>query len=347
MPHRVTDLELAARLSYFLWSSTPDELLLDLAEAGELSQPETLEAQVRRMLDDSRSEALTDNFAGQWLYIRAVQDAAPDGATWPDFDAELRDSLQEEMRLFFESIARSDRDVRELLTARESWIDGRLAEHYGLEGFQPPADGSFVEVAFSGEQRGGLATLGGLMTATSYPLRTSPTLRGKWLLGHLLCAEPPAPPPGVEGLPQESETEAETLRERLSQHRADPSCAGCHGSMDELGFALEHFDPVGVWREDYGSGLPVDSTGTLPDGRSFDGALEMSAVIAEDPRFPTCLTRQLTTYALGRGPVPADRDPLVDIEAAFAESGYRFEELIVAIATSELFGSRRGGQEAP
>jgi len=342
-PHPVSDYELASRLSYFLWSSTPDEDLFALADEGTLHLPEVLTGQVRRMLEDPRSDALIDNFAGQWLFIRAIDDASPDGATWPDFDDAARSSLQSEMRLFFSGFL-DGRDMRELLTSKSTWLDSRLVEHYELdlpEG-TVPEDGGFVEVDFPDGPRGGLLGMGGLMTATSYPLRTSPTLRGKWVLGHLLCAEPPAPPAGVEGLLADEESDAETLRERLEQHRADPTCAACHEVMDEIGFALEPFDPVGVYRTEYAPGVPVDASGRFPDGTSFEGPRELTAVIAADDRLGGCIARQLTTYALGRGPIFADLEPMAEIEASFVDSGYRFEDLAVAIVTSPAFLTRRG-----
>jgi hypothetical protein len=339
----VSDYELASRLSYFLWSSMPDEELFQLASEATLHLPEILEGQVQRMLTDPRSDALIDNFAGQWLYIRAIADAAPDGATWPDFDEELRASLRAEMELFFTGFL-DGRDMRELVTASTTWLDSRLVEHYLLDlpAGTVPDDGSFVEVDFPDGPRGGLLGMGGLMTATSYPLRTSPTLRGKWVLGHLLCAEPPAPPPGVEGLAQEDEAEAETLRERLEQHRADPTCASCHEVMDEIGFALEPFDPVGVVRAEYATGVPVDATGEFPDGTSFEGPRELTAVIGADERLGRCIARHLYTYALGRGPVFEDLEPMTEIQARFVESGYSFRELAAAIATSGPFITRRG-----
>ncbi len=340
-PHPLGDYELASRLSYFLWSSMPDEELFAVAAEGQLGTPVVLEQQVRRMLADPKSDALIDNFAGQWLFIRAVDDAAPDGATWPDFDEAVRDSLQAEMRLFFAGFM-DGRDMRELLTAETTWLDSRLVDHYELTDVTVPDDGGFTEVAFPDGPRGGLLGMGGLMTATSYPLRTSPTLRGKWVLGHLLCAEPPAPPPGVEGLSQDEETDAETLRERLEQHREDPTCASCHEIMDEIGFALEVFDPVGVHRTEYGPDTPVDAVGRFPDGTTFDGPRELAGVVAADERFGQCIARQLYTYALGRGPEFADLDPRREVEATFAASGYSFEELVLAIATSGPFTTRRG-----
>lgn len=341
--HPVSDYELASRLSYFLWSSMPDDDLFALAHEGTLHLPEIVAGEVRRMLADPRSDALIDNFAGQWLFIRAIEDAAPDGATWPDFDDDVRASLQTEMELFFAGFL-DGRDMRQMLTATSTWLDSRLVEHYALdlpEG-TVPADGSFVEVTFPDGPRGGLLGMGGLMTATSYPLRTSPTLRGKWVLGHLLCAEPPPPPPGVEGLATEDEADAETLRERLEQHRADPTCASCHEVMDEIGFALEPFDPVGVHRTEYSPGVPIDARGTFPDGRSFVGPRELTAVIAADERLGGCIARKLYTYALGRGPVFEDLEPITEIEAAFIDSNYSFEELAVAIAGSGPFLRRRG-----
>jgi len=342
-PHPVSPFELAARLSYFLWSSTPDDVLLDAARADELQTDEQVSAQVTRMLLDPRSESLVDSFAGQWLYIRAVDDAAPDGATWPDFDEELRNSLKGEMSAFFRTFLREDRSMVELLTARESFIDARLAEHYGLDGFVPPADGGFARVAFDGSRRGGVLTQGGLLTATSYPLRTSPTRRGKWIMEQLLCSAPPPPPPGVEGLDEGSDgPEPETVRERLEAHVSDPTCASCHVRMDAYGFAMEHFDPVGVWRETDNT-QPIDATAEI-DGDAFDGALQMAQVVAADRSLTRCMGQQLYSFALARGVQTSDWPLLNGIHSDFEDAGFRLPALVHAIVLSPAFRSRRGGQ---
>ena len=343
-PHPVTPYELASRLSYFLWSSTPDAALLEAARRGELQTDEELSAQVRRMLADPRSEALVSNFAGQWLYIRAVDDAAPDGATWPDFDLALRSSLKGEMTQFFRTFLAEDRSMVELVTARESFIDERLADHYGLDGFTPPADGGFARVAFDGSRRGGVLTQGGLLTATSYPLRTSPTRRGKWIMEQLLCSAPPPPPPGVEGLDEGGAgSEPETVREMLEAHVSDPTCASCHVRMDAYGFAMEHFNAVGVWR-DTDNEFPIDATADI-EGVDFDGVLEMAEVVASDRSLTRCMGQQLYTYAMARGPQNTDWPLLNTIHDRFEEGGFRLPALVEAIALSPAFRNRRGGQE--
>ena len=345
-PHPLSPHELAARLSYFIWSSTPDDALLDAAASGALETDEQIAQQVARMLGDARAEALVDNFAGQWLFIRAVDDAAPDGATWPDFDDPLRAAMKEEMTLFFTTFLDEDRSMLELLTARETFLNERLAAHYGLTGFTFPADGSFTRVAFDGERRIGILTQGAMLTATSYPLRTSPTRRGKWMLEQLLCQGPPPPPPGVEGLAEDSTTQdPATVRERLEQHAADPTCASCHVRMDAMGFALEHFDAVGVWR-DSDQGQPIDAAAQI-DGEPFDGAVALGAWIASQRSVPRCMAQQLYTYALGRGPQTTDWPVINAINGRFEEGGYRLSELVEAIALSTSFRSRRGGQELP
>lgn len=335
VPGPLTDHEVASRLSYFLWSTMPDDELFAAADAGELHTEAQVAAQVRRMLDDPKAVALVDNFAGQWLYIRAIDSKSPDVWAYPGFDEELRDSMTEEMRRFFQSFVDRDRDLHELLLATEGEIDARLAAHYGL-----PAVNGWTEVDLASVDRGGLFGQSGLLLVNAYPTRTSPVLRGKWVLANLLCSEPPPPPPGVEGL-IEDDTDAQTLRERLEQHRADPVCASCHDQMDPIGLGLEHFDGIGAWRDE-DNGFPIDASGELPDGSTFYGARELSALIARDERYPTCITDKLFTYALGRSARYTDAPYLVAIEDRFAAEGYTFEALAVAIATSEPFRMRHG-----
>jgi hypothetical protein len=333
-PVELDDYEVASRLSYFLWSSMPDDELLAAAAAGELSTPDQIEAQVRRMIADPKAAALVDNFGGQWLFIRGVDDAVKDPIAYPGFDDALRASMKEEMRRFFDSFVHSERDMRELLTATEGEIDEVLAEHYGAPGVT-----GWQQVDLASLDRGGILGQAGLLTVESYPARTSPVIRGKFVLGQLLCDEPPPPPPGVEGL--DENIDAQTLREQLEQHREDPTCASCHVVMDELGFALEHFDATGAWRDE-DRGFPIDALGMLPDGTSFYGAREMSDVIAQDPRFPLCMVEKLYTYALGRVPTNTDNPYIDEVEQQFAAQGYTFEALAVAIARSDAFRMTRG-----
>ena len=327
---------IASRLSYFLWSSMPDTPLFEAAADGRLQTPEGIEAEVRRMLQDPRSVALVDNFGGQWLHIRNVETAAPDVWSYPEFDDELRAAMREEMDLFFETFITEDRSMLELLTGDDSFVDPLLAAHYGLDDF---AGDAFERVYFSGIPRGGLLGQAGLLTSLSYPTRTSPVRRGKFILGQLLCQEPSPPPPGVEGLPEAEDDEGLSLRERMEQHRNDPTCASCHATMDELGFGLENYDGIGQWRDAYGDD-PIDASGLLPDGREFLGGAELGALIAADPAFPRCVTQKLFIYAMGRPITLADRDSILGIEDAFESGEYRFEELAVALATSVSFRVR-------
>jgi hypothetical protein len=343
--HPLTGYELASRLSYFLWSSMPDDALLDAAASGALQDPAEIERQARRMLADPRAESLVDNFAAQWLYIRALTDASPDVWHFPQWDDDLRAAMTEEMRLAFRALLFEGHPASELLTRRSAFVNQRLAQHYGLTwpGGDPAA---FVEVAWPSDAlRAGVLTQGGLLTALSYPTRTSPARRGKWVLGQLLCTEPPPPPPGVEGLPM-VDTTGLSLRQRLEQHRADPTCAGCHSSMDPIGFSLEGFDGVGVARTE-DQGLPLDTSGTLPDGSSFNGPVELAAVISNDPRFPLCISEKMFVYALGRGAQRSDHPYLQQIADALMTSGMRLDDLAVHIATSEPFRTRRGEPPKP
>jgi hypothetical protein len=337
--HALTDFELAARLSYFLWSSTPDSTLLALAQSGELSKPEQIAIQVKRMLQDPRSDALTHNFAGQWLYTRALDDVNPDYAVFPDFDLELLAAMRDESNAVFEEFARSDRSFLEILDADFTFLNDRLAQHYGLAAVES-ATVTRVRLP-EGNSRRGLLSQAGLLTVTSYPKRTSAVRRGKWLLEQLLCAPPPPPPPGVEGLIEEDMSSA-TLRETLEKHRADPTCASCHITMDALGFALEQFDGIGAFRLEDRSGFPIDASGALPDGRQFDGATELSEMIKADKNFPKCVAERLTTYALGRGLYDEDECKLRNIVESTAAAGGSFESVAISIVTNPIFTQRQG-----
>lgn len=338
-PQPLDGYEVASRLSYFLWSSMPDDALFAAAADGTLDTPAGVEAQVARMLADPRADALVDNFAGQWLHIRAIEGKAPDVWAYPDFDENLRVSMIEEMERFFASFITADRDLRELLSATEGAIDARLAEHYELD----PVTG-WETVDLGAEGRGGLLGQAGMLMVNSYPARTSPVLRGKWVLGQLLCSEPPPPPPEVEGLIEE-DADARTVRERLAQHRADPACAVCHDAMDPIGLSMEHFDGTGAWRET-DNGQLVDASGILIDGTSFYGARELAAILAQDPEFTDCIAEQLFTYAIGRSPNGGDAAALEEVRTRFAAGGHSFGALAAAIASSDPF-RLTSGEEAP
>lgn len=335
----LNDFELASRMSYFIWSSMPDDELLDAAAEGLLQDPAEVEAQTRRMLRDPRSVALVDNFAGQWLYVRDIPNAFPDIGRFPEFDEALRDAMRSEMLLFFESFIAEGRDMRELLASDTTFVNERLAQHYGLPGV---TGAEFAEVAVGAAPRGGLLTQAGLMMVLSTPLRTSVVRRGKWVLSQLLCSEPAAPPPGVEGLPEDEDAViVGTLRERMELHRSDPTCAACHEVMDAIGFGLENYDGIGLWRVEE-AGDTIDASGSLPGNLAFDGALELSELLAEDDRFFECVAEKAYTYALGRGTTSNDEPYLRDIVRGFRERGNLFEELAVLIVTSEPFRRRRG-----
>ncbi len=335
----VSDLELASRLSFFLWSSIPDDPLLDLAEAGRLKDPAVLEEQVRRMLADYRSSALVDNFAGQWLYLRNLRSWKPSLREFPDFDGELRQALQQETELFFKSMLREDRSVLDLLSADYTFLNERLARHYGI----PDVYGSsFRRVTLSDGNRNGLLGQGSILTVTSRVNRTSPVLRGKWVLENLL-GTPPLPPPA--DIPPLNEKRGEigglTMRQRMQEHQSNPVCASCHAGMDPIGFALENFDAVGKWRSSEGN-APIDASGTFPDGTRFEGPAGLRKVLLSRPQqFVQTATEKLFTYALGREVEYYDAGALREILREAAPGGYRWSSLILGIIKSTPFQMRR------
>ncbi len=341
--YRLGDRELASRLSFFLWSSIPDEPLLAAAERGELRRPGELERQVRRMLADPRAAALVDNFAGQWLYLRNLAHIVPEPRRFRNFDNNLRRAFRRETELLFASIVAEDRSVLELLDADYTFVNERLARHYGIPGVR---GSHFRRVAVTDEHRRGLLGHGSILTVTSYANRTSPVLRGKWVLENLLGAPPPPPPADVPDLPEEDGSgPALTMRERLAAHRANPVCASCHATMDPIGFGLENFDAVGAWRQS-DSGEPIDASGTLPSGAAFEGPAELrGALLARPEAFVRALTVKLATYALGRGVEPFDAPAIRAILAEAAGSDYAFSSLVLGIARSVPFQMREAADD--
>ena len=341
-PYPVADLDLASRLSFFLWSSIPDEELLAAAEAGRLRDPGELERQVRRLVADPRSETLTTNFAAQWLQLRNLETTVRPGDPFSvAFDESLRQSMLRETRLFVDSIVRDDRSVVDLLTAGYTFLDERLAEHYGI----PGVTGSrFRRVDLPADSpRRGILGHGSVLTLTSHAIRTSPVLRGKWILDNLLGTPPPDPPPNIPALnDQRTQARRPTVRARLEAHRANPACSACHAMIDPTGFALENFDAIGRWRVVDESFNPIDPSGVLPDGRAFDGVAEMRDTLARDPRqFVTTVTEKLMTYALGRGLEHTDMPTLRRIVREAAADDYRFQSVVLGIVQSDPFLMRR------
>jgi hypothetical protein len=338
--YRLSSLELASRLSFFLWSSIPDDELLATAENGSLHKPEVIEKQTRRMLADARSRSLVNNFAAQWLHLRNLATITPDMRLFPDFDDNLRQAFRQETELFVESVMREDRPVTELIGARYTFVNERLAKHYGI----PNIYGSrFRRIDLPPDSpRGGLLRHGSILTVTSYATRTSPVIRGNWILTNILGVPPPPPPPAVPALKENtSGLKPMPMRERLAQHRANPACAGCHQLMDPVGFAFENYDAVGRWRDMEGN-LPVDASGGLPDGSKFVGVSGVEKAILDRPDlFLATFTEKLLTYAVGRGVEhydgPAVRRVLADARAG----GYRFSSFITGIVNSIPFQMRR------
>jgi hypothetical protein len=338
--YRISDLELASRLSFFLWSSIPDDTLLDLAVRGQLKNTGVLESQVRRMLADSRSSALVTNFASQWLHLRNMRGVTPDAVTFPEFDDNLREAFQRETELFIESQIREDRPVVDLLTANYTFLNERLARHYGI----PQVYGShFRRVDLSSPVRTGLLGHGSILTVTSYATRTSPVVRGKWLLENILGAPPPPPPPDVPALPENGETEkALSVRERMEQHRKNPVCASCHSRMDPLGFALENFDAIGKWREVGEDKTSIDASGVLPDGAKFDGPVELRGLLlGRRGDFVRTVADKMLTYAVGRGLDHGDRPIVRRIVREAEPSGSTWSSLVLGIVRSTPFQMRR------
>jgi hypothetical protein len=339
--YRISDVELASRLSFFLWSSVPDEELLDLAIRNRLRDRATLERQVKRMLVDPRSDALVTNFAGQWLFLRNLATATPDARAFPEFDDNLRQSFRRETELLVQSIVAEDRSVLDLLGANYTFINERLAYHYGIPGVY---GSRFRRVELEpGSVRTGLLGHGSILTISSYANRTSPVLRGKWVLENILGAPPPPPPPNVPSLKENNtEGKAPSMRERMAQHRANPACASCHQLMDPIGLSMENFDAIGRWRTRSEAGTPVDASGGLPDGSTFDGVTGLrQALLARPELFVSTITEKLLTYALGRGLEPYDAPAVRAITRGSRADAYRFTSLVLGIVESTPFQMRR------
>lgn len=339
--HKLNDYELASRLSYFLWSSTPDDALMQLADQGALQNPAALEAQVRRMLKDPKSRALTDNFAGQWLKVRALDLVTPDKTLFPTWDASLKDAMKEEARQYFTAFVQEDRPVSSMLDADFTYLNDRLADHYGLP---KPGSTELQRVSLSGTNRGGLLTLGSILAVTSHSTRTSPVLRGKFVLTSLLCSEPPPPPANVPQITDGSQPTG-TVRQQMEAHRANPVCASCHTAMDPIGFGMENFDAIGRHRTQDLGGFPIDSSGVLPSGQAFNGVSELAQLVKADPRLTECVANNLLTYAVGRGVTHDDAWAVQSVNEKAQARGGKLSDYLVEIALSPNFTSRRGEPE--
>jgi mono/diheme cytochrome c family protein len=336
--HRISDLELASRLSYFLWSSMPDDELLGVAEKDRLHLPDVLHAQMKRLLEDSRSRALVDNFGGQWLQFRNLDVLKPDAKKFPTFDAGLREAMRTETELFFGAVVREDRSILDFLDGRFTYLDERLAKHYGMDGV---TGREFRRVEVDGVQRSGVLTQASVLTVSSYPTRTSPVIRGKWVLENLLDTPPPPPPPDVPPLDEAAVGTTISLREQLEKHRSNAVCAGCHARMDPIGFGLENYDAIGRYRTSEGK-FSVDSSGVLPNGKSFAGAGELKTILRGDAQtFTRALSAKLLTYALGRGLESYDRSAIATVTNRVQQDGYRFSALVQAIVDSVPFQMRK------
>lgn len=334
--YAVSEYELASRLSYFLWSSMPDQTLFDLAGSGGLRKD--LENQTRRMLKDPKARALTENFAGQWLNLRLLREFNPDPTGFPTFNEKLRDAMQTETEMFFETVVKEDRSILDFIDADFTFVNDVLAKHYGIPGIK---GSQFQRVTLKGEERGGIITQASILAVTSNPTRTSPVKRGKWILENILGTPPPPPPPDAGELPEDKAELKGSLRQRMEQHRSKAICASCHQRMDPLGFALENYNAIGAWRTKDGK-FPVDNSGTLPSGQSFKGPKGLRDVLkSKHTDFRKCLSEKMLTYALGRGLEYYDRCAVDDICQTLVRSQDRFSAMILAIVKSDPFQKRK------
>lgn len=336
--HRISDIELASRLSYFLWNSMPDDELLSLAETKRLNVPAVLDAQVKRMLADQKAFALAENFAGQWLEIRNLDSIKPDPQKFPAWTPELRDALKTETRMFFDAMLRNNRPISEFLNARYTFLNEFLANYYGIPGVTGP---EFRRVNLTTNQRGGILSHGSVLAVSSYPTRTSVVIRGKYILQNILGTPPPPPPADVPALDEVALGSTMSLRQQMEKHRSDPVCASCHARMDPLGFGLENYDAIGKWRTQDGN-FPVDSSGVLPSGRSFSNPAEMRQILVELlPDFSRTLTEKMLIYSLGRGLERYDKPTVREITTRLAAADHGLQTLIFEVVRSLPFQSRR------
>jgi hypothetical protein len=342
--HRIGDYELASRLSYFLWSTMPDAELFRLAKEARLHDPQVLEQQVARMLKDPKSDALVDNFGGQWLQTRNLDELTPDPDKFPSYNADLRAAMKQETHLFFSYIIHQDRSILEFLTAKYTFVNDILAKLYDIPNVTGP---EFRKVDLTGTPRVGVLTQGSVLTVSSYPTRTSPVIRGKWILENILNTPPPPPPANVPSLKESEAGSAMSVRQSLEKHRADPVCAGCHARMDPLGFGLENFDGIGHYRTKDGK-FPIDSSGTLPNGKSFQTAEQLIQILQDDKdTFTRSLTEKMLTFAIGRGLERYDRPVVNAIAHKLADNQYKFSTLVMEIVNSAPFQMRRGEAATP
>ncbi|MDA0205794.1 MAG: DUF1592 domain-containing protein [Acidobacteria bacterium] len=337
----VADYELASRLSYYLWSSMPDDELMRLAGEGRLRDEAVLDAQVHRMLQSPKAQALVKNFGGQWLQFRALESIKPDRDVFPAFQEYLRKSMAEETEQFFAYIVQQDRPITDFIAADYTFLNEKLANFYGIPGVK---GNEFRKVDLAGTPRGGVLTQASILTVTSYANRTSPVLRGKWVLENILNAPPPPPPPGVPPLEESSVGPTASLRKKMEAHRTNTTCASCHARMDPLGFGLENFDAIGAWRTKDGE-HDIDASGKLPDGRSFNGPTELREILTADrDAFTVGMTERMLTYALGRGLETYDRRTVRSIARETAENDYRLSSLVAGIVKSLPFQHRQEGE---
>lgn len=337
--HRLSDVELASRLSYFLWSSMPDDELMGLAEAGKLKEPVTLDAQVKRMMTDAKAASFAENFAGQWLEIRNLDSIKPDPQKFPAWTPELKEAMRMETSLFFQHVLSENRPVSDFIDAKYTFLNEELAKYYGISDVKGP---DFRRVDLNTAQRGGVLSQASVLAVSSYPSRTSPTIRGKYVLNNILGTPPPPPPPDVPALDDSKIGSDVSLRKQLEAHRSNPVCASCHSKMDVLGFGLENYDAIGKWRTMDGK-FPIDVGGTMPNGKSFKTAAEMRTILIDSlPQVSRCLIEKIMTYAMGRGMQPYDNKTIDEINRKLQADGYHFQTLIYEVVRSLPFQSRRG-----
>jgi hypothetical protein len=336
----ISDWELASRLSYFLWSSMPDDELLDLAKAGKLHDPMELDKQARRMLLSPKAHALVETFAEQWLGVRSLETHEPDATEFPEYDKTLRKAMYDEATMFFESVMREDRSILDLLDCDYTFLNERLAKHYGISDVTGP---QMRRVKLTDRNRGGVLSMAGVLTVTSGPTRTSPVRRGQWILDQILGDPPPPPPPGVKPLPTPGKNAAAglSLRQLMERHRADPSCASCHQRMDPLGFGFENFDAIGRWRDHDGTAA-IDASGTMPGGKTFKGPTELKTLLLTNKEaFARTFSSKMLIFALGRSLQDFDDDTIDQLAKTLDRDHYRFSSVVTGIVASFPFLNRR------